>query len=220
MDQADSKLTKVSNHEVLTEDCNTDQVVCISTKLINEKMSMDDLDDEPQSSATSSKRPEVTSTVTVFLPTVNMDLVRLLYKQCAKYDQLVTVMLNAIAYLTNDIARQLTAKKENFKNDPNYLNMFVIIMENPAIHSPEALEKIFPSFCQVLSRLPVPAQAALAKYWSKFGETQLRNIMENVQQLITFKVKLRIRSNYHYHKLRFQFFSARSWMLNALCDSG
>ena len=165
------------------------------TKLKNtnaSKISMDDLDNDiPETSngSTASKDSDKKKSRVIY-PTVNMDIVRLLYKQCSDYEQLVTVMLNAIAYLVNEIERQLTSKKEAYLHDPNYLNMFVIIMENPAIQSPEALEKTFPSFCKVLSRLPIPAQAALARYWSKYDQSLLQSIIESLQQLITFKVRL------------------------------
>ena len=152
---------------------------------------MDDLDSEiPATSNTKNPNPaEIpTSSCKSIHPTVNMELVRVLYNQCSGYDQFLTVMLNAIAYLINEIERQLTVKKNAYAHDPNYLNMFVTIIENPAIHGPEALEKTFPSFCKVLSRLPIPAQASLARYWSKFSKKQLQNIIESLQQLITFKV--------------------------------
>jgi len=152
------------------------------------KITMDDLDsDVPETSNATQSETSKPSSKSIY-PTVNMDLVRLLYEQCSEYDQLITVMLNAIAYLLNEIERQLTAKRDAYLQDPNYLNMFVIVMENPAIHSPEALQKTLPNFCKVLSRLPIPAQAALAKYWAKFDKRQLQNMIENLQQLITYKV--------------------------------
>ena len=162
---------------------------------------MDDLDNElpetsnaPSKAASFSETP-VTSSKSIH-PTANMDLVRLLYKQCSEHEQLLTVMLNAIAYLLNEIERQLTAKKDAYLQDPNYLNMFVIVMENPAIQSPEALQKTFPNFCKMLSRLPIPAQAALARYWAKFDKKELQNIIENLQQLITYKVRKVLSSSF------------------------
>lgn len=153
---------------------------------------MDDLEDDSTdtSNATSStsQASKQSSIKKCIHPTVDMNRIRLFNKYFDNYPSLTTVTLNAITYLSNEVERQLIANKEAHKNDPNYLNMFVILMDNPVIQGPDGLNTVFPKFCKVLSRLPVSAQAILAKYWAKSGESFIRNVIENLQQIITVKV--------------------------------
>nr|CAB3267458.1 ubiquitin-protein ligase E3A-like [Phallusia mammillata] len=121
-------------------------------------------------------------------PTVDMTHVRELYKLCTKHTELETVMYNSITYLIDDTKTRLIREKNFFKNKSNYLNMFVILMENCSLDNPEAFEKTFPSFCKIMSLLPIEAQAELAKFWSGFDAVYLRNMIESLQQLITIKV--------------------------------
>ena len=76
----------------------------------------------------------------------------------------------------------------NFATDADHLNFFVVMMENHMLQSPEYLDIAFPSFCRALGHLPLPAQARLARIWSKFPAENLLKKLECLQQLITFKV--------------------------------
>ena len=168
---------------------------------------MDDLDNDDTNDNDNSSLPKTSSQVNSksslkqnIHPTVNMKSIKLLYKYFLKYPSLTTVTLNAIAYLTNEVERQLIVNKDTYLTDPNYLNMFVIIMDNPLVQGPDALNSVFPKFCRVLSHIPIPAQAALVKYWAKSDESCLRNIIENLQQLITVKVSLLVTIFYRFLK--------------------
>ncbi|XP_077983579.1 ubiquitin-protein ligase E3A-like [Glandiceps talaboti] len=97
-------------------------------------------------------------------------------------------LVNALMYLSPSLELDLRYKKKPVHEDPNYLNLFLLVMENPMLHSPEYLEVALPSFCKAMSLLPVPALAKIVRLWSKYPVENLRKKLETIQQLITYKV--------------------------------
>ncbi|CAK8684197.1 unnamed protein product [Clavelina lepadiformis] len=198
--------TEMNVLETPIETMSVDDTPTCSGKSHPEKLSMDDIDEDVtaddnkmETSASTQKVIEDSNKITVdvpscskqrqdFCPTVNMESVIHVYKHCSSHMQLERVMLNAVCYLINDLHNQLKATPNLYEKDKNFLNTFVILMENCAIHTPHGLNTAFPSFCKLIASLPIPAQAGLAKYWSTYSRDHLRNILENLQQLITFKV--------------------------------
>jgi hypothetical protein len=54
--------------------------------------------------------------------------------------------------------------------------------------SGDFLETALPAICRASEWLPVEVQAKLARIWSGPGRSSLRNILENLQQLVTLRV--------------------------------
>ncbi|XP_022103087.1 ubiquitin-protein ligase E3A-like [Acanthaster planci] len=120
---------------------------------------------------------------------VDIEAVQRVYAALEKLDEerVTNAMLNAIISLSQFLEVDVRWVPQ-FETNPRFLNVFVITMENPSLQSPEYLEVAYPSFCKAVSRLPLSAQATLARIWSKFPASNLRKKLESLQQLITCKV--------------------------------
>ncbi|KAF7253197.1 Ubiquitin-protein ligase E3A [Varanus komodoensis] len=118
---------------------------------------------------------------------VDIDAVRRVYNRLLSNEKIETAFLNALVYLSPNVECDLTYHNV-YSRDPNYLNLFIIVMENGNLHSPEYLEMALPLFCKAMSKLPLAAQAKLVRLWSKYSADQIRRMMETFQQLITYKV--------------------------------
>ncbi|XP_041115852.1 ubiquitin-protein ligase E3A isoform X2 [Polyodon spathula] len=118
---------------------------------------------------------------------VDVEAVRRVYSKLLANEKIETAFLNALVYLSPNVECDLTYHNV-YSRDPNYLNLFIIVMENSNLHSPEYLEIALPLFCKALSKLPLPAQAKLVRLWSRYSAGQIRRMTETFQQLITYKV--------------------------------
>lgn len=118
---------------------------------------------------------------------VDIEAVRRVYERLLSNDKIEAAFLNALVYLSPNVECDLTYHNV-YSRDPNYLNLFVIVMENNNLHSPEYLEIALPQFCKAMSKLPLAAQAKLARLWSHYSADQIRRMVETFQQLITYKV--------------------------------
>ncbi|XP_013919898.1 PREDICTED: ubiquitin-protein ligase E3A isoform X1 [Thamnophis sirtalis] len=118
---------------------------------------------------------------------VDIDAIRRVYNRLLSNEKIETAFLNALVYLSPNVECDLTYHNV-YSRDPNYLNLFIIVMENGNLHSPEYLEMALPLFCKAMSKLPLAAQAKLVRLWSKYSADQIRRMMETFQQLITYKV--------------------------------
>ncbi|XP_069560172.1 ubiquitin-protein ligase E3A isoform X2 [Brachyistius frenatus] len=119
--------------------------------------------------------------------TVDIDAVRRVYDRLLSIDQVEAALVNALIYLTPNVELDLEYL-DVYDTTPDYLNIFIIVMENSNLHSPEYLEVALPQFCKAMSKLPVAALARLSKLWSTHGLPHVRRMMETFQQLITFTV--------------------------------
>lgn len=119
--------------------------------------------------------------------TVDIDAVRRVYDKLLTISQAEAALANALVYLTPNIELDLEYLNV-YETNPNYLNIFIIVMENSNLHSPEYLEVALPQFCKAMSKLPVPALARLSKLWSTYSLPRIRRMMETFQQLITFTI--------------------------------
>ncbi|XP_061420057.1 ubiquitin-protein ligase E3A isoform X1 [Lethenteron reissneri] len=119
--------------------------------------------------------------------TLDIEAVRRAYRLLLAHDRIETAILNALLCLSPNVECELTYHNM-YVRDPNYLNLFVIIMENHNLHSPEYLDVALPSFCKAMSKLPLAAQGKLARLWSQYSPDQLRRMLETFQQLITCRV--------------------------------
>lgn len=120
--------------------------------------------------------------------TLDIESVRRSFKELFGISELpfLASMVHAIVYLSKTMQMDIRYYKPHEK-DPNYLNIFLIIMEIPNLQSPEFLESAFPKFCKALGYLPVKAQAKLARVWATYPVEKLRDFLNNLQQLITVK---------------------------------
>jgi hypothetical protein len=98
-----------------------------------------------------------------------------------------SALINALISLSRNIEYDLRYQKM-YEKDCNYINIFIIVMEIPDLHSPEYLEQAFGCFCKALGALPVKAQAHLAKIWSEYPKAHLQEMVQSLHQMITVKV--------------------------------
>ena len=119
---------------------------------------------------------------------VDAEAVRRVYARLLSNERVEAAFLNALVYLSPNVECDLTYHNV-YSRDPHYLNLFVIVMENSNLHSPEYLEIALPQFCKAMSKLPLAALAKLARLWSRQGAASLRRMLETFQQLITYKVR-------------------------------
>ncbi|ELT89306.1 hypothetical protein CAPTEDRAFT_178426 [Capitella teleta] len=96
-------------------------------------------------------------------------------------------LINALVTLCRGLEMELRHYRP-YQNNPQLLNIFVIVFENPMLDSPEYLEAVTPSLCKVAGLLPLAAQANLARLWATFSLERLRSLLHLFQQLITVKV--------------------------------
>ncbi|XP_046893041.1 ubiquitin-protein ligase E3A-like [Hypomesus transpacificus] len=134
-----------------------------------------------------SREDSVPSRFGPFDVSVDIDAVRRVYDKLLSNELTEAAFLNALVYLTPNLELDLTYL-DVYDTDPNYLNIFIIVMENRNLHSPEYLEVAMPVFCKAMSKLPLPGLARLTRLWSRYTGAQIRRMMETFQQLITFTV--------------------------------
>ncbi|XP_014005202.1 ubiquitin-protein ligase E3A isoform X2 [Salmo salar] len=118
---------------------------------------------------------------------VDIEAVRRVYDRLLSNEKIESAFLNALVYLTPNVELDLTYL-DVYDTNPDYLNIFVIVMENSSLHSPEYLEMAMPLFCKCMSKLPLPALAKLTRLWSQYSVEHVRRMMETFQQLITYTV--------------------------------
>ncbi|KAJ0032142.1 hypothetical protein NQD34_002223 [Periophthalmus magnuspinnatus] len=118
---------------------------------------------------------------------VDINVIRRVYERILSIDEIQGALVDALIFLTPNLELDLEYL-DVYETNPDYLNIFLIVMENTNLHSPEYLEVALPQFCKAMSKLPEEAQARLAKIWSQFGLHHIRRMMETFQQLITFTV--------------------------------
>ncbi|KAJ8931749.1 hypothetical protein NQ314_015281 [Rhamnusium bicolor] len=96
-------------------------------------------------------------------------------------------MVNALVTLAGNLQMELPIRKER-ENQDDIVNVLLIVFEIPALGSGDFLETALPAICRASQWLPVEVQAKLARMWSGIGRSSIRNILENLQQLITLRV--------------------------------
>lgn len=120
-------------------------------------------------------------------------------------------LINALVTLAGNLQMELPTRKER-ENQDDIVNVLLIVFEIPALGkadfnmprtyvqsiasifhylgSGDFLETVLPAICRAAQWLPVEVQAKLARMWSTVGRSSIRNILENLQQLITLRVIL------------------------------
>lgn len=95
-------------------------------------------------------------------------------------------LINSLVALSPTLEVEMRFKSPS--NDPNFLNQFVIIMENTMLQSPEYLDQALPSFLKAMALLSAKQQANLVHIWSQFSSQEIRRMVETLQQLVTYQV--------------------------------
>lgn len=96
-------------------------------------------------------------------------------------------LVNALVTLAGNLQMELPTRKDSGNQD-DVVNVLLIIFEIPTLGSGDFLETALPAICRASEWLPVEVQAKLARIWSNSGRSSLRNILENLQQLVTLRV--------------------------------
>ncbi|CAL1540986.1 unnamed protein product [Lymnaea stagnalis] len=96
-------------------------------------------------------------------------------------------LINALTALSQTLEYE-TKYNKVLERQTDYINVFIVVMEIPMLHFPEYLETAFPGINKVIGLLPVSAQARLARIWSTFDQSRLKDMVQSLQQLITVKV--------------------------------
>lgn len=101
-----------------------------------------------------------------------------------------SALVYALRTLSGNLELDLRLFGRGAKNDnaEDVLNVFVIVLEIPALGSSEYLEMALPLVCKAASHLPLRLQARLAQIWARHCRTRLKGMLEALQQLITLKV--------------------------------
>jgi len=129
------------------------------------------------------------SSKTQDIPTnVDIEAIRHVYSALFKTgdSSVENSLINSLAALAPTLEMELRYKSPS--DDPNFLNQFVIIMENTMLQSPEYLDQALPSFLKAMALLPVKLQATLVRIWAKFSSQEIQRMVETLQQLITYQV--------------------------------
>lgn len=74
---------------------------------------------------------------------VDIDAINKVYTRLLSNEKIQTAFLNALVYLSPNVECDLMYHNV-YSQDPNYLNLFIIVMENRNLHSPEYLEMTLP----------------------------------------------------------------------------
>ncbi|CAH1114233.1 unnamed protein product [Psylliodes chrysocephalus] len=98
-------------------------------------------------------------------------------------------LVNALVTLAGNLQMELPTRKERGIND-DIVNVLIIVFEIPGLGSGDLLETALPAICRAAQGLPVEVQASLARQWSGVARSSLRNILENLQQLITLRAMM------------------------------
>lgn len=123
--------------------------------------------------------------------TLNISEVRQAYSflfECPE-SEFGSTLMNAIVQLLSDsLSIQLRAHREAFTAIPNNINIFIILLESPALNATDYIEGVMPKLCRTISQLPMKDQALLTRHLSTWEAPRLHRLLESLHQLITIKL--------------------------------
>lgn len=100
-----------------------------------------------------------------------------------------SALVQALSTLSENLELDLRVFGRVYRDDSEeLLNVFVIVLEIPALGSSEYLEMALPLVCKAASQLPLKVQARLAQVWARNCRSRLKGMLEALQQLVTLKV--------------------------------
>ncbi|XP_042892379.1 ubiquitin-protein ligase E3A-like isoform X1 [Penaeus japonicus] len=104
-------------------------------------------------------------------------------------EEFFSTLMNAIVQLLSDsISIQLRAHRDAFIAIPNNINIFIILLESPALNTTDYIEGVMPELCRTVSQLPEMDQALLTRHLATWDGPRLRRLLESLHQLITIKL--------------------------------
>ena len=142
-----------------------------------------DKDNDSQEPSPSSSLNEITSHITVDIAAVRRSFEALSSIELRHYE---SAFVNALILLSQAI--ELDVKNNLVSSDRNLLNIFVIVFELPWLGSGEFLESALPHIARACALLSFNQQAALVRFWAVHSISNLRNLVQSLQQLISLKV--------------------------------
>jgi len=121
--------------------------------------------------------------------TVNIESLRRSYDKLFKLDNSIyeAGLVNALVMLCSNLEMDLKVKP-NVAKDVNFLNLYEIVLELPVIGYEAYLENVLPTVCRGVALLPVDSQVALVKYFSNQTPSNIKSMLENLQQILSLKV--------------------------------
>uniref|UniRef100_A0A8C6TE17 Ubiquitin-protein ligase E3A n=1 Tax=Neogobius melanostomus TaxID=47308 RepID=A0A8C6TE17_9GOBI len=174
-----------SNADALMKSFRKDEPNC--TKQSQQPPSDQKQPDESEIGATALPKSDTGENLDLCDISVDISAVRRVYEKILSIDDVQGALVDALIFITPNLELDLEYL-DVYETNPEYLNIFVIVLENTNLHSPEYLEVALPLFCKAMSKLPVEAQAKLAKIWIQIGLSHIRRMLETFQQLITFTI--------------------------------
>ena len=95
-------------------------------------------------------------------------------------------LIHALILLSETL--ELDLKYGKNKPEVNLGNVFVIAFELPWLGTGEYFENALPALCRACALLPLNKQASLVRFWAVHGVSNLRDWVQTLQQLISFRV--------------------------------
>ncbi|KAG0727025.1 Ubiquitin-protein ligase E3A [Chionoecetes opilio] len=100
-----------------------------------------------------------------------------------------STLTNAVVQLLSDsLGIQLRVYKDAFAAIPNNINIFVILLESPALNTTDFIEGVMPSLCRTIGQLPDRDQAHLTRHLATWEAPRLHRMLESLHQLITIRL--------------------------------
>ena len=148
----------------------------------------DDLDKDKDSQETESSRVEAQNMEKNEQITVNLAAVRRLFEALGAIgaENYESPLIHALLFLTATL--ELDLKVGRNQTEVNLLNVFVIVFELPWLGSGDYCEKVLPGLCRACALLPIKQQATLVRFWADHCSQNLENLVQTMQQLISFRV--------------------------------
>ena len=95
-------------------------------------------------------------------------------------------LVHALVVLSETL--ELDLKYGKSRPEVNLLNLFVIVFELPWLGMGEYFENVLPALCRACAFLPQSKQVALVRFWAMHATSNLQNLVQTLQQLISFRV--------------------------------
>ena len=105
-------------------------------------------------------------------------------------DSVKNALVNAMDMYCSQLKRE---KSFTLKQS---LNHFVVLLENPLLHSPEFM-KAFPKLLQAITSLPVVRKELLIHWYSHYPTEELHGILSSLQQTVTLQLLFSDDSDHH-----------------------
>lgn len=97
-----------------------------------------------------------------------------------------SALVHALILLTETIELDMKYRKQ--KVQVNLLNVFVIVFELPWLGSGDYFESVLPNICRACALLTFSQQASLVRFWAVHSIPNLKNLVQTLQQLVSFRV--------------------------------